>query len=170
MGGNASPDIANLYCYSVEAAYVDAVVQAGEWEVVAACCRITRYIDDFLCFGSTPPPAKLYGMAYSCTSSPIPINYVIDLDYIGLRLRLELGEVAAKNWVRMGVANKARKWNFRPVRFPMQAPSPPCHRGPASSRACAFVQSVSVTTATTFSWSWCVLSTICSTEGTSRRA
>ena len=129
MGGNASPDIANLYCYSVEAAYVDAMVQAGEWEVVAACRRITRYIDDFLCFGSTPPPAKLYGMAYSCTSSPIPINYVIDLDYIGLRLRLELGEVAAKNWVRMGVANKARKWNFRPVRFPHAGSVAPLSQG-----------------------------------------
>ena len=23
MGGNASPDIANLYCYAVESAYVD---------------------------------------------------------------------------------------------------------------------------------------------------
>ena len=118
MGGNASPDIANLYCYSVEATYVDKMVNAKLWDIVAACTRIKRYIDDFACFSSTPPPAESYDMSYTCTSSLTPKNHVIDLDYIGLRLRLELGKTPEKNWIRMGVANKARKWNFTPVRFP----------------------------------------------------
>eukprot|EP01064_Diplonema_japonicum_P009824 TRINITY_DN1725_c0_g1_i4.p1 TRINITY_DN1725_c0_g1~~TRINITY_DN1725_c0_g1_i4.p1 ORF type:complete len:176 (+),score=14.36 TRINITY_DN1725_c0_g1_i4:351-878(+) len=65
MGGNASPDIANLYCYSVEADYIDGLIENKDWGRLKELCSAARYIDDFLVWDTTPHPK-------SCTGCPTP--------------------------------------------------------------------------------------------------
>ena len=54
MGGNASPLIANLYCYRCESKYIDTLTPPK----AKIYSTMVRYIDDFLCWGDEPPPPK----------------------------------------------------------------------------------------------------------------
>eukprot|EP00754_Rhynchopus_humris_P029764 Rhum_TRINITY_DN15233_c5_g1::Rhum_TRINITY_DN15233_c5_g1_i6::g.145922::m.145922 len=86
MGGNASPDLANLYCMQIEKDYLLTCIEQGRdyKAVTKKLARTMRYIDDFLCWGCSPPPATLYGMQYTQTNTSPG-----DVTYLGLRIRME---------------------------------------------------------------------------------
>eukprot|EP01064_Diplonema_japonicum_P009822 TRINITY_DN1725_c0_g1_i20.p1 TRINITY_DN1725_c0_g1~~TRINITY_DN1725_c0_g1_i20.p1 ORF type:complete len:314 (+),score=64.37 TRINITY_DN1725_c0_g1_i20:556-1497(+) len=121
MGGNASPDIANLYCYSVEADYIDGLIENKDWGRLKELCSAARYIDDFLVWDTTPPPEELYGMSYAKTSDNDD-----DVPFIGMRIRTERHETPKNNWVRLKAAN----WKFKPTRFTHGHTAAPSTQGP----------------------------------------
>ena len=51
MGGKASAELANLYCYAVESQFIDQLVQEGKLEEAKSWFHTWRYIDDLLGFG-----------------------------------------------------------------------------------------------------------------------
>ena len=58
MGGHASSDIANLYCYRIESKFMDDLVAKGELGLARKHDYSCRYIDDFLTWNCNPPPAE----------------------------------------------------------------------------------------------------------------
>ena len=114
MGGNASSDIANLYCYRVESTYIDSLIEAKNLDLARQHDHSCRYIDDFLTWSCDPPPASLYSMDYTDTS-----NNIDDVSYIGIRIRIEITNTN-KRWIRLSVNDKARGWHITPTRFTHQ--------------------------------------------------
>ena len=111
MGGNASPLLANLYCYAVEKKFIE----QSTLEIAKSHTLTVRYIDDFLCWGTKPPPQKMYGMDYKDTS--LDSNDVV---YLGARIRVEeyiaREEVKVKKkFTRLSVHRK--EWNFKPLQY-----------------------------------------------------
>ncbi|KAJ9460264.1 hypothetical protein DIPPA_07597 [Diplonema papillatum] len=89
MGGNASPDLANLYCYWCEKLYIDSLITEGRHEEARAHADSVRFIDDFLTWSARPPPEAIYGMEYSETSKDVD-----DVVFLGMRVRVERGNKA----------------------------------------------------------------------------
>ena len=114
MGGNASSDIANLYCYRIESKFMDDLVAKGELDLARKHDYSCRYIDDFLTWNCIPPPAELYSMNYTETS-----NGIDDVSYIGIRIRIETTR-SNNRWIRLSVNDKARGWHIIPTRFTHQ--------------------------------------------------
>ena len=111
MGGNASPLLANLYCYAVEKKFIE----QSTLEIAKSHTLTVRYIDDFLCWGTKPPPQKMYGMDYKDTS--LDSNDVV---FLGARIRVEEDiareEVKVKKkFIRLSVHRK--EWNFKPLQY-----------------------------------------------------
>ena len=51
MGGKASAELANLYCYAVESQFIDNLIQQGKIDEAKSWYYTWRYIDDLLGFG-----------------------------------------------------------------------------------------------------------------------
>jgi len=51
MGGKASAELANLYCYAVESQFIDQLIEKGNLEEAKSWFYTWRYIDDLLGFG-----------------------------------------------------------------------------------------------------------------------
>ena len=51
MGGKASAELANLYCYAIESQFIDNLIQQGKIEEAKSWYYTWRYIDDLLGFG-----------------------------------------------------------------------------------------------------------------------
>ena len=51
MGGKASAELANLYCYAIESQFIDNLIQLGKIDEAKSWYHTWRYIDDLLGFG-----------------------------------------------------------------------------------------------------------------------
>ena len=51
MGGKASAELANLYCYEIESQFIDGLIQQGKIDQAKSWFNTWRYIDDLLGFG-----------------------------------------------------------------------------------------------------------------------
>ena len=51
MGGKCSAELANLYCYAVEAEYIDSLIQNDRLDEAKKWFFTWRYIDDLCGFG-----------------------------------------------------------------------------------------------------------------------
>ena len=51
MGGKASAELANLYCYAIESQFIDGLIQQGQIDEAKKWFYTWRYIDDLLGFG-----------------------------------------------------------------------------------------------------------------------
>lgn len=70
MGTNAASNIADLCLYWPESRYIDHLFATRRHAKARKHVFSYRYIDDFGCFNTTPPPAELYGLDYSETTFP----------------------------------------------------------------------------------------------------
>ena len=70
MGGKASAELANLYCYVKESNFIDSLVSAGKLQEAKAWFNTWRYIDDLLGFGNRGNGWDLiqYGMEHTDTT------------------------------------------------------------------------------------------------------
>ncbi|KAJ9460032.1 Kinesin-like protein 3 [Diplonema papillatum] len=110
MGGNASPDLANLYCYWCEKLYIDSLITEGRHEEARAHADSVRFIDDFLTWSARPPPEAIYGMEYSETSKDVD-----DVVFLGMRVRVERGNKA--NFIRLSVLDKGEEFPWYPIKY-----------------------------------------------------
>ena len=71
MGGKASAELANLYCYAVESQFIDGLLQQGKLEEAKSWFYTWRYIDDLLGFGERNDGWKAieYGMEHLETTN-----------------------------------------------------------------------------------------------------
>eukprot|EP01059_Diplonema_ambulator_P015921 TRINITY_DN2713_c2_g1_i1.p1 TRINITY_DN2713_c2_g1~~TRINITY_DN2713_c2_g1_i1.p1 ORF type:complete len:388 (+),score=26.71 TRINITY_DN2713_c2_g1_i1:502-1665(+) len=99
MGGNASPDLANLFCYGIEKQYIEDLLAQGKEEEAKKHLHTCRYIDDFLTWGVDPPPKELYGMDYQCTGRG-------DVEFLGNRIRRESGKKKGSIFLRLSILEK----------------------------------------------------------------
>jgi len=51
MGGKASAELANLYCYAIESQFIDDLIRQGKIDEAKSWYYTWRYIDDLLGFG-----------------------------------------------------------------------------------------------------------------------
>ena len=108
-GGNASPDIANLFCYNIEYNYVSSL----NIEEQRKLSTTSRFIDDMLMWGTQPPPAELYGMEYLETS-----HEEDKVTFLGMMIRIQRYLDSVKPRVRLSVYNKELDWvDFSPLKY-----------------------------------------------------
>ena len=69
MGGKASVEIANLYCYAIESAYIDKLVNKDRIEEAKSWFNAWRYVDNMLGFGERKWEEIDYGMEHSLSAS-----------------------------------------------------------------------------------------------------
>ncbi len=110
MGGNASPDLANLYCYEREKQYIDDLLATGKLAEAQKHAHSFRFIDDFLTWDTTPPPESIYNMSYGKTSKGED-----DVVFLGMRIRLERSD--DNNFIRMSVLDKGEEFPWRPIKY-----------------------------------------------------
>ncbi|KAJ9457807.1 hypothetical protein DIPPA_04207 [Diplonema papillatum] len=110
MGGNASPDLANLYCYWCEKLYIDSLIAEGRHEEARAHADSVRFIDDFLTWGVRPPPEAIYGMEYSETSKGVD-----DVVFLGMRIRAERD--IKTDYIRLSVLDKGEEFPWYPIKY-----------------------------------------------------
>ncbi|KAJ9439148.1 Dynein intermediate chain 2, partial [Diplonema papillatum] len=110
MGGNASPDLANLYCYWCEKQYIDGLVAKGLQEEARNHADSVRFIDDFLTWGVRPPPEDIYGMEYGETSKGVD-----DVVFLGMRIRMERNDKT--DFIRMSVLDKGEEFPWNPIKY-----------------------------------------------------
>ena len=73
MGGKASAEIANLYCYSIESQYIDKLVKENKLKDAQTWLNTWRYIDDMHGFRNRPWDDIDYGMSHIDTTD-VPYN------------------------------------------------------------------------------------------------
>ena len=67
MGSPVSLQLANLFRYNVEAAFVESLVKNGEIATAKKCDFTFAYIDDLLTFGGPLPTEEDYDIPMNCT-------------------------------------------------------------------------------------------------------
>ena len=107
-GGNASSDIANIFCYNIEFKYISNLNSSDQKKYVNA----SRYIDDMLMWGTQPPPQDLYQMEYLETS-----HEEDKITFLGMMARIQRYE-HKKPRIRLSVYNKELDWvDFTPLKY-----------------------------------------------------
>ncbi|KAJ9453784.1 hypothetical protein DIPPA_26043 [Diplonema papillatum] len=107
MGANASPDIANLFCYAKERKYMMRLLEDGDTQRAALLSLTRRFIDDLLCFGTKPPPESVYNMNAE----------VGDATFLGIRIRHEVSEMSGRRYMRLSVLDKAKAYRYQPLAY-----------------------------------------------------
>ena len=106
MGGKASSEIANLYCYAIEAAMVSQVQR--DYGIPAAKIFATnqRFIDDIQGFGEINWPALQYGMEHRETTEPSGSTL-----FLGMRITRHEDSLLLEQ------EPKGRGWAWRPQKY-----------------------------------------------------
>ncbi|KAJ9468998.1 putative ubiquitin carboxyl-terminal hydrolase 16 [Diplonema papillatum] len=112
MGANASPDIANLFCYAKERKYMMRLLEDGDTQRAALLSLTRRFIDDLLCFGTKPPPESVYNMRYKQTNAKVG-----DATFLGIRIRHEVSEMSGRRYMRLSVLDKAKAYRYQPLAY-----------------------------------------------------
>lgn len=124
MGGNASPDMADLYCFGVESDFIDDLLANGFHDLARQYAFMMRFIDDLLSFGVPPPPECCYKMSYRPTC-----NALGDVGFMGLRCRNEVRLLhhtpqggtkqtsIAHCFLRLNVLDKLVEFPYCPIRY-----------------------------------------------------
>lgn len=106
MGGKASSELANLYCYSVESAAIDNLVNGGQSDLARSLAHTFRYIDDTLGFGQPQWQLFDYQMEHKKTSDD-PHSVV----FLGMRI------TTAGDFVQLRMEPKGAGWRWKPQRY-----------------------------------------------------
>ena len=108
MGGGASQDLADLYCYQCEASWMDMVHNNGEdINPDFTYIHTARYIDDAITNNDMPPPSQ-YGMEYT-QSNPDATAAI----YLGIEFTMtDTGRI------RMHQYDKQRMFQFDLIWYP----------------------------------------------------
>ncbi|KAJ9438717.1 hypothetical protein DIPPA_14062 [Diplonema papillatum] len=112
MGANASPDIANLFCYAKEKRYMLKLLAEKEIRRATLLSMTRRFIDDLLCFGTKPPPESIYSMRYKQTNTCVG-----DSTFLGIRIRHEVSDASGRRYMRLSVLDKAKAYPYRPLAY-----------------------------------------------------
>ena len=126
MGGNASPDIANLYCYWCEKLFIDSLVNKGDLVKARTFAHCFRFIDDFLTWNVEPPPASIYQMAYTETTKGDN-----DVIFLGMRIRIQ-----EDDFIRLSISDKTDVLPFAPVKYTHAESVHPRNTGASILKGC----------------------------------
>ena len=107
MGGKASSEIANLFCYSVEAAFMDSLLAAGKLEEARLWSLTWRYIDDLLGFGERRWEDVDYGMQHKDTT----MTPGFDVVFLGMRIKRQKHGLYTEVWP------KGEGWSWVPKKY-----------------------------------------------------
>ena len=107
MGGKASSEIANLFCYSVESDFIDRLWAAGKVEEAKLCSLTWRYIDHLLGFGERRWEELDYAMEHKDTSRQLN-NEVV---FLGMKVRRYERGLWTEVWP------KGEGWSWQPNKY-----------------------------------------------------
>ena len=113
MGGKASAELANLYCYAIESAFIDWLISNDRMEEAKSWFNTWRYIDDMCGFGERKWEEMDYGMDHLDTTEthPTPTTPVAETVFLGMRIRTD------PTGIHLTSEPKGRGWRWRPQRF-----------------------------------------------------
>ena len=106
MGGKSSAELANLYCYSVESATIDTLLQNGQDDVARAMYHTFRYIDDILGFGRSMIHLFDYQMEHKQTNERVDTAV-----FLGMRI------MTSGDFVQLSHEPKGAGWKWKPQRY-----------------------------------------------------
>ena len=95
-----------------ERAYMLHLLETGQREQAKLLSNTKRYIDDLLCFGTTPPPQTIYKMDYRRTNDTDG-----DATFLGIRIRNEVNRLTNRHYLRLGVLDKAADYPYQPLAY-----------------------------------------------------
>ena len=105
MGGKASAEMANLYCYSCEAKFIDTLLAEQKIEEAKLWFATWRYIDDMLGFGERHWDRSKYGVVHRDTTEKLHK----EVTFLGMKL------TRTPRGLLMDVNPKGLNWNWKPV-------------------------------------------------------
>ena len=115
MGGKASSELANLYCYAVESQFIDQLIKEGKMVEAKSWFHTWRYIDDLLGFGDRKDGWQKinYGMEHLETTD---VRYSekdkrSEAVFLGMRI------ISDPTGVWLSVQPKGDGWAWLPKRF-----------------------------------------------------
>ena len=110
MGGKASAEIANLYCYTIESQYIDKLIAADKIKEAREWLNTWRYIDDMKGFGSRPWDEIDYGVSHlDTTDVPYdPLTQTSETVFLG---------ISHPSGIQLSVEPKGKGWRWIPQRF-----------------------------------------------------
>ena len=106
MGGKASSELANLYCYSVESATIDNLVSSNQLEVAKSLYHTMRYIDDIISFGRPQWQLFDYHMEHHRTSTDHR-----SVVFLGMPIS------TSGDFVQLSMEPKGAGWRWKPQRY-----------------------------------------------------
>lgn len=106
MGGKASAELANLYCYSVESATIDKLIESGNEHIARSLYHTMRYIDDILGFGEPQWQLFDYQMEHKKTS-----ENAHSVVFLGMRI------TTTGDYVQLTMEPKGAAWKWKPQRY-----------------------------------------------------
>ena len=107
MGGKASSELANVFCYSVESSFIDSLLEKNKWNEARMWANTWRYIDDILGFGDRLWEIFNYGMEHKDTSL-VAHNEVV---FLGMHVKRTQRDLLLEVW------QKGTGWQWKPQRF-----------------------------------------------------
>jgi hypothetical protein len=115
MGGKASAELANLYCYAVESQFIDGLLKQGKLEEAKGWFYTWRYIDDLLGFGDRKDGwnAIEYGMEHIETTDIRFSTKDKKSQAIFLGMKIQ----SNSDGVWLSVQPKGEGWTWLPRRF-----------------------------------------------------
>ena len=115
MGGKASAELANLYCYTVESQFIDGLLKEGKMEEAKSWFYTWRYIDDLLGFGDRQNGWDVidYGMEHIETTD---IRFS-EKDKSSQAIFLGMKIQSNPSGVWLSVQPKGEGWTWLPRRF-----------------------------------------------------
>ena len=115
MGGKASAELANLYCYAVESQFIDRLIQQGKQDEAKSWFHTWRYIDDLLGFGDRKDQWQQlqYGMEHVDTTD----TAFCERTRKGQAVFLGMKIVTNPDGVWTSVQPKGEGWMWLPRKF-----------------------------------------------------
>ncbi len=115
MGGKASAELANLYCYVKESHFIDSLLQQGREEDAKSWFHTWRYIDDLCGFGDRGQMWQeiTYGMEHVETTEIrySPSDCKSQVVFLGMKI------VSNSEGISLSVQPKGDGWAWLPQRF-----------------------------------------------------
>ena len=115
MGGKASAELANLYCYVKESRFIDSLIQQGRLEDAKRWFNTWRYIDDLCGFGDRGNMWQeiSYGMEHVETTDIrfSPLDQKSQVVFLGMKV------VSNSDGISLSVQPKGDGWAWLPQRF-----------------------------------------------------
>ncbi len=116
MGTNASPEIATLTLYWVEANFIDKLLLENTREAQLHA-HTHRFIDDVLTWNTLPPPPDIYGLEWKETT-----NTDNTCTFLGTTISTSQANL------KIGIFDKALEWTFKVICYPSATSNAPAHQ------------------------------------------
>lgn len=113
MGGKASAEIANLYCYTIESQYIDKLISQDKLKEAQSWLNTWRFIDDMFGFGHRSWEEIDYKMSHVDTTD-VPYSSLTQTSetvFLGMRT------ISNPNGIQLSVEPKGKGWRWIPQRF-----------------------------------------------------